>query len=98
MPSNAEVFKTINDAVNNSLRSTFGPPSAPDNEKLPAVVAVALMQLSLRYFVDTGAPKEVIVEFFGRMMGEDAHADKRLRVEKDSNRLIISDGTGRRIV
>lgn len=69
MPQNKEVFRVITDAVTKRVKEEFGPPSREGNKDLPAQLAVATMQLSLRYFAETKAPKAVVIDFFLSLMG-----------------------------
>lgn len=84
MPAPKEVFEVINNSVNAGLRDAFGPPDE-NRENLTAAVAVALLQLSLRYFADTGAPKQVVVDFFNELLG----GKPQLKEDKEKGRLVI---------
>lgn len=85
--ANKDVFRTLNDSTLEGLRKRFGPPE--ENPKLTAQIAVGLMQLSLLYFVRTGAPKSVVREFFDKLMDE---ADPtQPAVKQDGNRLVLSN-------
>lgn len=72
--ANKHVFETINNGVNRALRDEFGPVDESRDGTLPAKVAVALLQLSLFYFSQTGAPKEVVREFFEKLIGDNPDA------------------------
>ena len=65
-----EIFTTINDATTAALRKAFGPPDRCEDSRLMAKVAVAAMQMSLFYFSQTGAPKEVVRDFFEKLIGD----------------------------
>jgi len=81
------VFTTINDATVEALRKRFGPPE--EQPKLTAQVAVALLQLSLLYFAMTGAPKEVIRDFFEKLIDGDEDPTQPAGIRQDGNRLIL---------
>jgi hypothetical protein len=86
MPANKEVFQCISDAVDNALRERFGRPGLPGNAQIPAQVAVATLQLALRYFADTGAPKAVVFDFFLELMGVKGN---RATLEEKEGKLLI---------
>lgn len=91
--SNKEVFDTCSTAVLEGIRKQFGPPVPGDN--MTARIAVALMQLSLRYFSETGANKEVVRHFFDELM-DGPEEGKKAELERDSNRLWLP-GQKRRV-
>lgn len=76
-----EVFKCCSDAVNTACRRQFGPPSNVGNEQLTASIAVALLQLSFRYFIETKAPKQVVFDFFLETMGIEKEKFKLKEIE-----------------
>lgn len=84
--ANRDVFETINVAVNEAIRKRFG---APDTvtDNMPAMIAVATLQLSLRYFAETQAPKQVVRDFFEKLM--DGEEEKKPIITQDGNRLIL---------
>lgn len=87
MADNKEVFTCINDAAREALRNKFGPPGSPGTEQIPAQAAVALMQASLVYFAMTGAPKQVVYEFFMQLMG--VEGEKAKLEEKPGGKLVL---------
>jgi hypothetical protein len=83
-----DVFHVCNKAVLDAATREFGPPGKCKDPKITAKLAVSLMQLSLRYFADTGAPREVVADFFNRLVGGEEKKEKP-RIERDGNRLIL---------
>lgn len=64
-----ELFEVVNGGVNSALRARYG--GLPSHE-VGAAIAVALLQLSLRYFAETKAPKGVVLDFVQSLLGSDA--------------------------
>lgn len=84
---NKQVLQTCANAINKAMRELYGPPSeAPEN--MAAQIAVALLQLSMQYFVTTGAPKQVVLEFVLDILGMTEKA-KVVEKTKGSGNLII---------
>jgi hypothetical protein len=79
-----QVFETCNDGVLRALRKKYGPP-VEQEANMTAMVAVALMQLSLRYFAQTGAPKAVVYDFFAKLLGVEALG----KVQEKEGKLIL---------
>jgi hypothetical protein len=76
-----DVFRVVSEGTTKALKKEFGPQYLHGNEQMPALVAVALMQLSLRYFVETRANKTVVFDFFLDLMG--IKGDRAKLVEED---------------
>jgi hypothetical protein len=70
MPANEHVLDVINKATVKALAAEF-PLEREENKQVPAQTAVALLQLSIRYFVETGANKRVIRDFINQLLGPD---------------------------
>lgn len=80
------VFELCSKAVKKELEHKFGTGrlcTAPSN--VMAMVAVALMQLSLRYFAETKAPKLVVYELFAKLMG----LEHRAKAEERKGKLVL---------
>lgn len=56
-----ELFFELNSLITKHMRDKYGPPTADNN--MLARVAVATLQVSMRYFAQTQAPSKVVKEF-----------------------------------
>lgn len=56
-----ELFHFLNNTIKTALLQKYGAPKPEDN--LPARVAVVTLQISMRYFIATQAPKSVVLRF-----------------------------------
>lgn len=79
---NKTVFDILNNGINKALREALGDAKEKKYPKVPAQIAVALLQLSLRYFAVTGAPKAVVFDFFLGLMGVQG---ERATLEEDEH-------------
>jgi hypothetical protein len=86
MATNKEVFETLANSVVKGLRDHFGPPDGSQHQNLTPQTAVALMQLSLLYFSQTGAPPAVVHDFFIQLMGENPNFSKHLSGSKQETK------------
>ena len=88
MPTNKEVFDVVSHATLEGLKAKFGPPEekGAGENSITAKVAVALLQLSLKYFADTGAPSAVVFDFFLDLMGIEKN---KATVEKKGGGLVL---------